>query len=130
MPETTLTYAPCDRMASLLLGYKKLGINATIIGSAPIKQTKNGAVIGDQPVRIYLDEPIVAQYTNKNDTPDQYCDTPWRYFSRLSQVYRLNLSLIKVCAIQEKHTRSSSKLRLLGFRLLEYESALMMISRQ
>ena len=91
-------YAPCDRMASLLLNYKKQGINATILGSAPVKQTESGAVIGDQPVGIYLDEPIVAEYTNRNDTPDQYCDTPWRYFNRLNQVYRLNLSLIKVCA--------------------------------
>jgi hypothetical protein len=91
-------YAPCDRMASLLLNYKKLGINATILGSAPVKQTESGAVIGDQPVGIYLDEPIVVEYTNRNDTSDQYCDTPWRYFNRLSRVYRLNLSLIKVCA--------------------------------
>ena len=91
-------YAPCDRMAYLLLNYKKLGINATILGSAPIKQTEYRAVIGDQPVGIYLDEPIVVEYTDRNDTSDQYCDTPWRYFNRLSQVYRLNLSLIKVCA--------------------------------
>ena len=91
-------YAPCDRMASLLLNYKKLGINATIIGSAPVKQTESGAVIGDQPVGIYLDEPIVAEYTNRNDTSDQYCDTPWRYFNRLNQVYRLKLSLIRVYA--------------------------------
>ena len=91
-------YAPCDRMASLLLNYKKLGINATILGSAPVKQTENGAVIGDQPVGIYLDEPIVVEYTDRNDTPDQYCDAPWRYFNRLNQVYRLNLSLIRVCA--------------------------------
>jgi hypothetical protein len=47
--------APCDRMASLLLNYKNLGINATILGSAPVKQTESGAVIGDQPVGIYLD---------------------------------------------------------------------------
>jgi hypothetical protein len=43
-------YAPCDRRAYLLLNYKKLGINATILGSAPVKQTERGAVIGDQPV--------------------------------------------------------------------------------
>ena len=91
-------YAPCDRMASLLLNYKKLGINATILGSAPIRQTENGAVIGDQPIGIYLDEPIVVEYTNRNDTSDQYCDAPWRYFNRLNQVYGLHLSLIKVCA--------------------------------
>ena len=80
------------------MNYKKLGINATIIGSAPIKQTESGAVIGDQPVGIYLDEPIVVEYTDRNDTSDQYCDTPWRYFNRLNQVYGLKLSLIKVYA--------------------------------
>ena len=91
-------YAPCDRMASLLLNYKQLGINATIIGSAPVRQTESGAVIGDQPVGIYLDEAIVAEYANRNDTSDQYCDTPWRYFNRLNQTYKLNLSLIRVYA--------------------------------
>ena len=91
-------YAPCDRMTSLLMNYKKLGINATILGSAPVKQTQTGAEIGNQPVGIYLDEPIVAEYTNRNDTSDQYCDAPWRYFNILNQVYRLNLSLIKVYA--------------------------------
>jgi hypothetical protein len=85
-------------MASLLLNYKNLGINATILGSAPVKQTQSGTVIGDQPVGIYLDEPLVAECTNRNDTPDQYCDAPWRYFDRLNQVYKLNLSLIRVYA--------------------------------
>lgn len=91
-------YAPCDRFASHLMNYKRLGFNATILGSAPVRQTEHGAVIGDQPVGIYLDEPIVAQYTERNDTPDQYCDAPWRYFNRLNQVYRLNLSVTKVWA--------------------------------
>jgi hypothetical protein len=42
-----------------------------VLGSAPVKQTESGAVIGDQPVGIYLDELIVAEYTNRTDTPDQ-----------------------------------------------------------
>jgi hypothetical protein len=91
-------YAPCDRMASLLLNYKKLGINATILGSAPIRQTESGAVIGDQPVAISLNEPIVAEYANRNDTSDQYCDAPWRYFTRLNQIYGLNLTILRVSA--------------------------------
>ncbi|MGD0954507.1 MAG: hypothetical protein ABR985_19325 [Methanotrichaceae archaeon] len=91
-------YAPCDRMASLLLNYKKLGVKATILGSAPVRQTQSGAVIGDQPVAISLNEPIVAEYANRNDTSDQYCDAPWRYFTRLNQIYGLNLSLVKVSA--------------------------------
>ena len=103
-------YAPCDRMTSLLMNYKKLGINATILGSAPVKQTQTGAEIGNQPVGIYLDEPIVAEYTNRNDTSDQYCDAPWRYFNILNQVYRLNLSS-KYMPIPEKLAKSSNKRR-------------------
>jgi hypothetical protein len=92
-------YAPCDRFASRLMNYKnKFGIRATILGSAPIKQTESGAVIGDQTVAIYLDEPVVVEYTDREDTMDRYCDTPWRYFNSLNQVYGLNLSLIKVYA--------------------------------
>jgi len=58
-------------VASLLLNYNKLRINAMVLGSAPVKQAESGAVIGDQPVGIYLDELIVAEYTNRTDTPDQ-----------------------------------------------------------
>jgi hypothetical protein len=76
----------------------KFGINRTILGSAPIRQTESGAIIGDRPVAIYLDEPIVVEYTNREDTMDRYCDTPWRYFNTLNKVYGLNLSLIRVYA--------------------------------
>jgi hypothetical protein len=77
------------------MNYKeRFGINRTILGSAPVKETEKGAVIGDQPITIYLDEPIVAEYTDKG-YPDQYCDTPWRYFNKLNDTYGLNLSLVK-----------------------------------
>lgn len=89
-------YAPCDRFAPDLMNYKqRFGIQKTILGGAPIRKTENGAVIGDQPVAIRLDEPIVIGYTNK-PYPDQYYDTPWRYFTKLNEVYGLNLSLTKV----------------------------------
>jgi hypothetical protein len=92
-------YAPCDRFASNLMNYKaKFGINRTILGSAPIRQSEKGAIIGDHPLAIYLDETIVVEYTDRNDTMDRYCDTPWRYFNRLNQVYGLNLSIIRVYA--------------------------------
>ena len=91
-------YAPCDRMASLLLNYKKLGINATILGSAPVKTDRKRSGHWRPASWNYLDEPIVAEYADRNDTSDQYCDAPWRYFNRLNQVYGLNLSLVRVCA--------------------------------
>jgi hypothetical protein len=81
------------------MNYKnKFGIHATILGSAPVKQKGSRAVIGDQPMAISLDEPIVAEYSDRENTMDRYCDTPWRYFNSLNQVYGLNLSLIKVYA--------------------------------
>jgi hypothetical protein len=85
-------YAPCDRFAYCLMNYKaKFGISRTILGSAPIRQTESGAIIGDQPVTIYLDEPIVVEYTDR-DTMDRYCDTPWRYFTALIVFNTTNLT--------------------------------------
>lgn len=92
-------YAPCDRFASLLMNYKEKNvITATILGSAPIRQTEKGAVIGDHPVVINSSELIVVEYTNRENTMDRYCDTPWRYFNELEENYNLNLSLVKVYA--------------------------------
>ncbi|MCK4473698.1 polysaccharide deacetylase family protein [Candidatus Parcubacteria bacterium] len=91
-------YAPCDRFTNDLMNYKeKFGIGTEILGSAPIRKTNYGAVIGDQPVVISLNEPIIAQYTDRM-YPDQYCDTPSRYFRELQRVYKINLSVTEVYA--------------------------------
>ena len=91
-------YAPCDRFANELIGYKeRFGVGAQILGSAPIKKTRFGATIGDQPLTISLDELIIAQYTDKG-YPDQYCDTPARYFDQLNKIYGLDLRVVKVPA--------------------------------
>ena len=91
-------YAPCDRFTNELMGYKQeFGIDIEILGSAPIRQTEYGAVIGDCPIEIGLDEFIVAQYTDR-EYPDQYCDTPSRYFRQLQEVYNVNLTVTEVYA--------------------------------
>lgn len=91
-------YAPADRFANELIGYKeRFGVGAEILGSAPIKKTEFGATIGDQPLTISLDELIVAQYTDKG-YPDQYSDTPARYFDQLKKIYGLDLRVVKVPA--------------------------------
>ncbi|MEA1963689.1 MAG: hypothetical protein U9O41_00950 [Candidatus Aerophobetes bacterium] len=91
-------YAPCDQFANELIGYKeRFGVEVEILGSAPIKKTKSGAIIGDQPLTISLDELIIVQYTDKG-YPDQYCDTPARYFDQLKKVYHLDLRVVKVPA--------------------------------
>lgn len=87
-------YAPCDRFAYTLLDYKTPG---TIIGSAPIRKTDYGAIIGDQVLKFKTDETIITQYTDKL-YPDQYCDTPTRYFEALKKQYGLGLKLIKINA--------------------------------
>ena len=91
-------YAPCDRFTNELMGYKqKYNMSMEILGSAPIRQTEYGAVIGDCPMEIVLDEPIVVQYTDR-EYPDQYCDTPSRYFRKLQEVYNVNLIVTEVSA--------------------------------
>ena len=73
-------YAPTDRLMGLLIGARTKG---TIIGSAPIRKTADGAVIGNQAVSISVDEPIVVS-TAEARYPLQYYDTPKRYFEALA----------------------------------------------
>jgi hypothetical protein len=87
-------YAPCDRFSYLLLGHNTKG---TIISSAPIRKTEYGAIIGDQVLKIGTNETIIMQFTNK-PYPDQYCDTPTRYFEALKNQYNLDLNLVRVNA--------------------------------
>ncbi len=92
------SYAVTDRFASELMGYKeRFDVEAEILGSAPIKKTEFGAVIGNQPITISLDELIIVQYTDKY-YPNHYCDTPARYFDQLKKIYQLDLPVVKVLA--------------------------------
>ncbi len=49
-------------------------------------------MIGAQPVAINKNELIIVQTTNKT-YPDQYCDTPKRYFKDLEKAYNIKLNL-------------------------------------
>jgi hypothetical protein len=84
-------YAPCDRFTANVMGYNGTGV---ILGGEPIRPIINGtgAVIGAQPVAINKNELIIVQTTNKT-YPDQYCDTPNRYFTDLEKVYNIKLNL-------------------------------------
>ena len=84
-------YAPCDRFTANVMGYNGTGV---ILGGEPIRPIINGtgAVIGAQPVAINKTERIVVQTTNQT-YPDQYCDTPNRYFTQLEKVYNITLNL-------------------------------------
>lgn len=88
-------YAPCDRHTSDLMGYSTKG---TIIGSAPIKKHKSGAIIGDQPICVNSDEKVIVQ-TNSSDTDNnRYCDTPNRYFIALTNHIGISIDNITVNA--------------------------------
>ncbi|HEX3012801.1 MAG TPA: hypothetical protein VHO92_00820 [Methanobacterium sp.] len=84
-------YAPCDRFTSSIMGYNGSG---TILGGAAIRPLKNGqgAIIGGQPLYFSTKEKIVVQTTTKR-YPDQYCDTPNRYFKNLQQKYGIKLDV-------------------------------------
>jgi hypothetical protein len=84
-------YAPCDRFTSNLMNNNASG---TSLGGEPIRplKDKRGAVIGAQPVAVNLKEKIIVQTTTKA-YPDQYCDTPKRYFTNLEKVYGIKLNM-------------------------------------
>jgi len=84
-------YAPCDRFTPMLLNKPGPGIS---LGGEPIRPLSNGngAIIGAQPVAINLKEKIIVQTTTKK-YPDQYCDTPFRYFTDLEKVYGIKMNL-------------------------------------
>lgn len=122
-------YGPCDRFGFKLIGYKEnYPTAATIIGTAPIRRTKTGAVIGDQPIEIGLDELIVIQNTNKG-YPDQYCDTPTRYFRELNDKFDLNLNLVEVfadrgCASRVTVVATEMGASVIGVRIMDNSDAI------
>jgi hypothetical protein len=73
-------WVPTDRFLGLLMGART---RATIIGSAPARKSGDGAVIGNQPVAIDVDEPIVVS-NSAGRYPLWYYDTPYRYFKALA----------------------------------------------
>ena len=84
---------PGDRFLDLLLGYEAKG---TLVGTAPVKELGGKVVIGHQPVRFLLQEPIVVEDTNKASYPTQYYDAGARYFRRLNEITPLNLHYVNV----------------------------------
>jgi hypothetical protein len=74
-------WVPTDRFLGLLMGART---KATIIGSAPVRKSGDSAVIGDQPIAIDVDEPIVVS-NGSGRYPLWYYDTPYRYFKALAE---------------------------------------------
>ncbi len=85
-------YVPTDRFLSSLIGTYTKG---TIIGTAPVKKEGDGAVIGDQPVAIGVNEPVVVS-TTRGRYPLQYYDTPHRYFRELEKYIGQAMNIIAV----------------------------------
>ena len=92
-------YTPTDRLIGLLIGSEGKG---TIVGAAPVKKSEDGAVIGDQPIVIDVDEPIVVSST-KGHYPLQYYDTPYRYFKALENYIQEPLKIVPVEVKQYGH---------------------------
>jgi len=89
-------YVPTDRFIGTLIGTKTEG---TVIGSAPVKKTADGAAIGDQPIAFDVNEPIVVSYT-KGRYPLQYYDTPYRYFKDLEKYIGKPMSIMPVEVVE------------------------------
>ncbi len=88
-------YVPTDRFLNMLIGTRTKGL---VIGSAPVKEGPDGAIVGDQPISIDVNEPIVVS-TAKGRYPLQYYDTPYRYFRALQEYIGKPL---KITAVEVK----------------------------
>jgi hypothetical protein len=89
-------YVPTDRFIGTLIGTNTKG---TIIGSGPVKETENGAVIGDQVIAFDVNEPIVVSNTDGR-YPLQYYDTPYRYFKDLEKYVGRSMNIIPVDVVE------------------------------
>lgn len=113
-------FAPCDQFAGDLVGYRKSSPGAAmIIPTAPIRQNGNGAVIGNQIIKINLKEPIVVQNTLAQEGhEDYYCQTAGRYFKNLNSVYKLNLKITEVMAGIGETDKVVAKAREIGAKVI------------
>lgn len=86
-------YMPTDRFLADLIGTLTPG---TILGSAPVKPSPDGAVIGDQPVAFGVNETIVVSDFDGVSYPLHYYDTPHRYFRALGRSLGVPLNIVPV----------------------------------
>jgi hypothetical protein len=87
-------YFPCDRFVGEMIGHDAEG---KLIGSAPVRATPDGAIIGDQPVTFRTDETVVIEDTDVAGVL-QYYDAPARYFAALARLVPLRLAVVQVNA--------------------------------
>ena len=109
-------YAPCDRFTSTVMPYEGPGV---ILGGEPIRQLKDGsgAVIGAQPLYFSTKETIVVQTTTKR-YPDQYCDTPFRFFTNLQKAYNITLNVDVVDASVGETDKVIAEARKIGANVI------------
>lgn len=108
-------YAPCDRFSALVMPYNGTG---KILAGEPIRRcSSNAAVIGAQPITIQTNETIIVQTTNKT-YPDQYCDTPNRYFHCLETAYNMTLKLDVVDAGKGETEKIINETRITGSKVI------------
>jgi len=88
---------PGDRYQDELLGYDTPGV---LLGTAPVRAEGGKAIVGDQPIRFSVSEPIVVEDTIA-PFPLQYYDAPARYFRALSKAVPLHATYIPVEAVDQ-----------------------------
>jgi hypothetical protein len=85
-------YFPCDRFVGEMVGYDAAG---ALIGSAPVRTTIEGAVIGGRPVTFSTNEMVVVEDTDVAGVL-QYYDAAARYFRALGRLVPLKLEPVMV----------------------------------
>ncbi len=89
-----------DRFMSEVIGYTGKGI---LMGTAPVKDTDEGVIIGNQPLVFDINEKIILQNTIR-EYPVNYYDAPTRYFSELQRLSGIKLNTIEINVDDIKQT--------------------------
>lgn len=80
-----------DKYASLAMGS-----GTSLLGSPPFRRKGPRIIMGDQPINISLDEPILALEVPDITKVQSYYDTPSRYFRKLQESLDLDVSYFPV----------------------------------
>lgn len=80
-----------------------LGTNHSVLGSPPITKHNDSLVLGKQPIRIDLNETIVAEDVLDYAKVQSYYDTPARYFRALEKTAEIKVEYVALTDMNQTH---------------------------
>ena len=100
--------------------YQTLGYNLSILGSPPMKTASETVVFGNSPIEIERNQKVAVLNTEKG-YPQQYYDTPYKYFSEINKTFPLELYIVNIDGYNQTHKileiATINNVNLVGYRI-------------